>query len=35
MKIDKKFKKEDLKEVIKTQVTYDFRKKLSINRHTF
>ena len=35
MKIDKNFKKEDLKEMIKTQVTFDFRRKLSINRHTF
>ena len=35
MKIDEKFKNQDLKEMIKTQVTFDFRRKLSINRHKF
>ncbi len=35
MKIDNRFKGEELKEMIKTQVVFDFRKKLSIFRHNF
>jgi|GEM_PF-2125800 hypothetical protein len=35
MKIDKKFKNQDLKEMIKTQVTYDFRKGIFKFGHKF